>query len=102
MQEKGVEGKNKIKERFNELAQQVTIDTSGFMSALLKKKELRRLNPGQNDSSIEESKHNNQDEDVSDMLEKLKVGGDNSSPSLEEGDTLESTPTPNMAKSKSE
>jgi len=37
------------------------------------------------------------------MLGKLKVGGgDNSSPSLEEGDTLESTPTPNMAKSKSE
>lgn len=99
MQEKGVEGKNKIKERFNELAQQVTIDTSGFMSALLKKKELRRLNPGQNDSSIEESKLN-QDEDVSDMLGKLKVG--NGSPSLDEGDTFESTPTPNMAKSKSE
>lgn len=43
MQEKGVEGKNKIKERFNELAKQVTIDTSGFVNALLKKKEVSYL-----------------------------------------------------------
>lgn len=40
MQEKGVEGKNKIKERYNELAQQVTIDADGFVKALLKKKEV--------------------------------------------------------------
>ena len=40
MQEKGVEGKNKIKERFNELAKQVTIDIQEFMKALLKKKEV--------------------------------------------------------------
>lgn len=40
MQEKGVTGKGKIKERFNELAQRVTIDTSEFMNALLKKKKL--------------------------------------------------------------
>ena len=38
--EKGVEGKNKIKERFNELAKQVTIDTSEFVKHLLKKKEV--------------------------------------------------------------
>ena len=40
MQEKGVEAKNKIKERCNELAKQVTIDTSEFVRALLKKKEV--------------------------------------------------------------
>ena len=40
MQEKGVEGKNKIKEKYNEQAQQVTIDTSEFVKALLKKKEV--------------------------------------------------------------
>ena len=40
MAEKGVAGKNTIKERFNELAKQVTIDTSGFVTALLKKKEV--------------------------------------------------------------
>ena len=40
MQEKGVEGKNKIKERFNELSKQVTIDIQEFMKALLKKKEV--------------------------------------------------------------
>jgi hypothetical protein len=38
MQEQGVEAKNKIKEHFNELAKQVTIDTSAFMNALLVKK----------------------------------------------------------------
>ena len=43
MQEKGNEGKNKIKERFNELAQKVTIDTSEFVKALLKKKEVSDL-----------------------------------------------------------
>ena len=43
MQEKGVEGKNKIKERFNELAKQVTIDIQEFMKALLKKKEVSSL-----------------------------------------------------------
>lgn len=45
MQEKGVEGKNKIKERYNELAKQVTIDTSEFMKALLKKKEVSLRDP---------------------------------------------------------
>lgn len=45
MQEKGVEGKNKIKERYNELAKQVTIDTSEFMKALLKKKEVSLRQP---------------------------------------------------------
>ena len=50
MQEKGVEGKNKIKERYNELAKQVTIDTSEFMKALLKKKEVSlRDSPHHND-----------------------------------------------------
>lgn len=44
MQEKGAEGKNKIKERYNELAQQVTIDTSDFMKHLLKKKEVSHTN----------------------------------------------------------
>ena len=45
MQDKGVEGKNKIKERYNELAKQVTIDTSEFMKALLKKKEVSLRDP---------------------------------------------------------
>ena len=45
MAEKGIEGKNKIKERFNELAKQVTFDTSEFVQALLKKKEVRMLLP---------------------------------------------------------
>ena len=40
MQEQGVEAKNKIKEHFNELAKQVTIDTSEFMKALLMKKDV--------------------------------------------------------------
>ena len=42
MQEKGVEGKNKIKDRFNELSKQVTIDTAAFVSALLKKREMKK------------------------------------------------------------
>ena len=45
MAEKGIEGKNRIKERFNELAKQVTFDTSEFVQALLKKKEVRMLSP---------------------------------------------------------
>jgi hypothetical protein len=32
-----VEGKNLIKEKYNEQAQQVTIDVKGFLNALLKK-----------------------------------------------------------------
>lgn len=44
MQEKGIEGKNKIKDRFNELSKQVSIDVSAFISALLKKKEMKKLN----------------------------------------------------------
>ena len=40
MQEKGVEGKNRIKERYNELAQQVTIDTGAFIDALTSKKKV--------------------------------------------------------------
>lgn len=40
MQERGQEMKAKIKERFNNLAQQVTIDTSEFVKALLKKKDV--------------------------------------------------------------
>jgi energy-converting hydrogenase A subunit M len=40
MQEKGIEGKNKIKDRFNELAKEVAIDTSEFVKALLKKKDV--------------------------------------------------------------
>ena len=40
MQEKGAEGKSKIKERYNELAKQVTIDIQEFVQALLKKKEV--------------------------------------------------------------
>lgn len=43
MQEKGVEGKTKIKERFNDLAKQVTIDSSEFVKHLLKKKEVSTL-----------------------------------------------------------
>ena len=55
MQEKGVEGKNKIKERYNELSKQVTIDTAAFMSALLKKKELKKLNiSGSHENMAEE------------------------------------------------
>lgn len=53
MQERGVEGKNKIKERFNELAKKVTIDTSEFVKHLLKKKEMKKL---LNQSGDEESK----------------------------------------------
>jgi len=60
MQEKGVEGKNKIKDRFNELAKLVTLDTSAFINALLKKKEMKKLNTsGTHDESteqVEESK----------------------------------------------
>jgi len=60
MQEKGVEGKNKIKDRFNELAKLVTLDTSAFINALLKKKEMKKLNTsGTQDESteqVEESK----------------------------------------------
>ena len=56
MQEKGVEGKNKIKERFNEMAQQVTIDTSEFMNALLKKNQLRKEESKVEQQAIEEVK----------------------------------------------
>lgn len=64
MQEKGVEGKNKIKDRFNELSKQVTIDTAAFVSALLKKREMKKqLNTSTqsaegaaNTSQVEESK----------------------------------------------
>ena len=42
MQEKGIEGKNKIKEKFNEQAQKVTIDVQEFVQALLKKKEVSK------------------------------------------------------------
>ena len=56
MQEKGIEGKNKIKERFNEMAQQVTIDTSEFMNALLKKNQLKREESKVEAQPIEEVK----------------------------------------------
>ena len=46
MQQKSTEGKNKIKERFNELAQKVNIDVQEFMKALLKKKEVSHSNLG--------------------------------------------------------
>lgn len=84
MQEKGVEGKNKIKERYNELAQQVTIDADGFVKALLKKKELKR-----NDN--EEKK----EDELPDTID-VGLAAKNTSPQLEEGDTLESTPTPSQ------
>lgn len=63
MQEKGVEGKNKIKERFNELAKQVTIDTSGFVNALLKKKETKKIgaNGEPSDSPMKEKEESKLD-----------------------------------------
>lgn len=61
MQEKGVEGKNKIKDRFNELAKQIKIDTSAFMAALLKKREMKKqLN---NSASVEDASIPNQNEE---------------------------------------
>lgn len=61
MQEKGVEGKNKIKDRFNELAKQIKIDTSAFMAALLKKREMKKqLN---NSASVEDVSIPNQIEE---------------------------------------
>jgi len=64
MQEKGVEGKNKIKERFNELAQQVTIDTSEFMSALLRKKEEKKSAEAAQAAAAEESKKDNKPQEA--------------------------------------
>ncbi len=40
LQEESVTGKNEIKERFNELSSQVTIDVKAFIEALLKKKDV--------------------------------------------------------------
>lgn len=59
MQEKGVEGKNKIKDRFNELSKQVTIDTSAFINALLKKKEMKKLDTSENLDESEEIVYTN-------------------------------------------
>jgi len=89
MQEKGVQGKNKIKERFNELAQQVTIDTSEFMNALLKKK-------------VEQKKVDEQEEEVklSTCLADMQRQSSENLATMEEGDTEESTPTP-LSKGKS-
>jgi len=82
MQEKGVKGKNKIKERFNELAQQVTIDTSEFMNALLKKKvEQKKLVEQQEEVKLSEA-----------LIDLQRVSS--AEQELSEGDTLESTPTP--------
>lgn len=39
--EKSTAGKNAIKDRYNELAQQVTIDANEFVQALLAKKEVK-------------------------------------------------------------
>ena len=86
MQEKGVQGKNKIKERFNELAQQVTIDTSEFMNALLNKKKKQ--------TEEEEVK-------LDAVLAELPHMKNDDGPSMQEGDTLESTPTP-LSKAKSQ
>ena len=95
MQEKGVEGKNKIKERFNEMAQQVTIDTSEFMNALLKKNQLKREESKVEAQPIEEVKIDVNSDEIS------KATKSEEQAALEEGDTLASTPTP-LEKSKSE
>ena len=94
MQEKGVEGKNKIKERFNELAQQVTIDTSEFMNALLKKNQLKKAAEPTEQKQEEENKL-----DVFiDGMDKNAQGEETAAAT--EGDTMESTPP--MTKSRSE
>ena len=100
MQEKGVEGKNKIKERFNELAQQVTIDTSEFMKALLKKKELKRLNVG--DASMEESKDRQSvKEENIDPLDKIDVGRITEPDEDTENEILAGIDKPSLSKAKS-
>lgn len=43
MQQKSLEAKTKIKERFNETAQKVTIDAKDFVLALLAKKDTSKL-----------------------------------------------------------
>ena len=95
MQEKGVEGKNKIKERFNEMAQQVTIDTSEFMNALLKKNQLRKEESKVEQQAIEEVKIDVNSGEIN------KATKSEEQPALDENDTLASTPTP-LAMSKSE
>ena len=95
MQEKGVEGKNKIKERFNEMAQQVTIDTSEFMNALLKKNQLRKEESKVEQQAIEEVKIDVNSSEIN------KATKSEEQPALDENDTLASTPTP-LAMSKSE
>ena len=76
MQEKGIEGKNKIKDRFNELSKQVSIDVSAFISALLKKKEMKKLNTSGTSASSQEnsfSSDRNLDQAEESKLESLTL-----------------------------
>lgn len=76
MQEKGIEGKNKIKDRFNELSKQVSIDVSAFISALLKKKEMKKLNTSGTSSASQEnsfSSDRNLDQAEESKLESLTL-----------------------------
>lgn len=54
MQQQSLEGKAKIKERFNQLAQQVNIDTKELVQALLKKKDVKCEKKESNDNLNEE------------------------------------------------
>lgn len=93
MQERGVEGKNKIKERFNELAKKVTIDTSEFVKHLLKKKEVSKKECGNAQNFIGKNGANT-NLLLLQMKKLLNQSGDEESKTATEGgETMETTPS---------